>query len=192
MYHRTSWSPRKGAMDPISARTWSDSRITLLYKKGDPRDDSNYRPIAVSSCMYQTPCKLILLRLKKPPTDALSPQQTGGRKGHTTVTQALALWSNTLQFEGDGYIVLLDIAKAFPSTPHPLLWETMYTPGVPPTMISILGMHMNTPSAASRRKANNTRTTKNGGVKEAALFPHSFYASCMNVSTVPCRGGSQR
>ena len=81
---------------------------------------------------------LILLRLKKPLTDALSPQQAGGRKGHTMVTQALAVWSNAVQFEGNPYIILLDIAKAYPSTPHPLPWETMYTLGVPPTMISIL------------------------------------------------------
>ena len=35
-------------------------------------------------------------------------------------------------------MVLLDIAKAYPSTPHALPWETMYTLGVPASMVSLL------------------------------------------------------
>ena len=54
------------------------------------------------------------------------------------MTQALALWSKILQFAVGPYIVLLDIAKVYPSTPQPLLWETMYTLGVQPAMISTL------------------------------------------------------
>ena len=111
--------------------SWKDTRISLLYKKGDPGDAANYRPIAVSTCMYQTLCNLMLLCLKSPLTSLLSSYQGGGRKGHTTITQATALWSNVLQFNGEPYAVLLDIAKAYPSTPHPLFWETMYWVGVP-------------------------------------------------------------
>ena len=106
------------------------------------------------------------------------------------VTQALALWSNTVQFEGDPYIVMLDIAKAHPSTPHSLLWENMYTLGVPPTMISILCHAYEHTQCCF--KANNTRTAKNGGSTSVALFPHSFSAPCTNVSTVRCRIGSRR
>ena len=36
----------------VLSTSWTDARITLLYKKGDPRDASNYRPIAVYPCMY--------------------------------------------------------------------------------------------------------------------------------------------
>ena len=42
-------------MDPVGAvwatgvlpASWTDTRITLLYKKGDSGDASNYRPIVV-------------------------------------------------------------------------------------------------------------------------------------------------
>ena len=71
----------------------------------------------------------MLLRLKSPLSSLLSSYQGGGRKGHTTITQATALWSNVLQLDGEAYVVLLDIAKAYPNTPHPLLWETMYRVG---------------------------------------------------------------
>ena len=36
---------------------WTDARISLLYEKGDPGDASNYRPIAMSTCMYQITTK---------------------------------------------------------------------------------------------------------------------------------------
>ena len=58
---------------------WIDTCILLLYKKGDPRDASNYRLIAVSTCMYQITTKLILRRIKTPLTEVLSEPQAGGR-----------------------------------------------------------------------------------------------------------------
>ena len=72
---------------------WTDTRISLLYKKGDARDASNYRPIAVSTCMYQITTKLILRYIKKPLTEVLSEHRAGGRRGHTTLSQAIKLWS---------------------------------------------------------------------------------------------------
>ena len=57
---------------------WTDTRISLLYKKGDPRGASNYRLIAVSTCMYQITTKLILRRIKKPLTEVLSEHEAGG------------------------------------------------------------------------------------------------------------------
>ena len=72
--------------------------------------------------MYQVLCKLLLLRLKTPLTSVLSPYQGGGRKGYTTITQAMALWSNVLQFEGEPYVVLLDIAKTYHNSTTSVTW----------------------------------------------------------------------
>ena len=73
-----------------------------------------------------------------PLTNILSSYQGGGRKGHTTITQATALWTNVLQFDGGPYVVLLDIAKAYPSIPLPLLWDHVSGGCPPPPMIAIL------------------------------------------------------
>ena len=66
--------------------SWTDTHISLLYKKGDPSDAGNYRPIAVACCMCQVLCKLLLPRLKTPLQSLLSPYQGGGRKGYTIIT----------------------------------------------------------------------------------------------------------
>ena len=117
---------------------WTDTRISLLYKKGDPRDASHYRPIAVSTCMYQITTKLILRRIKTPLTEVLSKHQAGGRRGHTTLSQAIKLWWSALSMPGTQDVVLPDIAKAYPSTPHPLLWAAMQRVGVPDRYISMM------------------------------------------------------
>ena len=68
----------------------------MLYKKGDPRDESNYRPIAISTCMYQIPAKMILRGINKPLTEVLFEHQAGGRRGHTTLPRAIKVWSSAL------------------------------------------------------------------------------------------------
>ena len=117
---------------------WTATSISLLYKKGDPKDASNYHPLAVSTCMYQITTKLILRRIKKPLTEVLSEHQAGGQRGHTTLSQAIKLLSPALSMPGTPDVVLLDIAKAFPSTPHPLLWAAMQQVGVPDRYISMM------------------------------------------------------
>ena len=65
----------------VLSTSLTNSRVTPLYKKGAPRDASNYKPAAVLYSMYQTRRKLIFLCLKKPQIAALSPQQAGGGGG---------------------------------------------------------------------------------------------------------------
>uniref|UniRef100_A0A7S4GE39 Reverse transcriptase domain-containing protein n=1 Tax=Eutreptiella gymnastica TaxID=73025 RepID=A0A7S4GE39_9EUGL len=71
--------------------------------------------------------------LKEPPEKSLSPTQAGSRKGCTTSSHALNLWSDLLQRE-KSYVCLLDIAKAFPSTPHPSILEALRIIGTPPQL----------------------------------------------------------
>ena len=81
----------------------------------------------VSSCLYQVPCEILLRSMKAPLIALLSPNQAGGCKGHTTVTQAAQLWLFVLHATGELYVALLDIAKAHHSTPHPLVWNILHT-----------------------------------------------------------------
>ena len=140
--------------------------------------------------MYQTLCNLILPHLQNPRTKVLSPEQAGGRKGHTTVTQALALWSNVLQFEGNPYVVLLDIAKAHPSTPHALLWETMCILGVPPTM-TLRHTYEHTQCVFKADGQRHMYRQKRVS-KRVVPSSHSYFVWCISASTALCPAGSLR
>ena len=78
---------------------WLLSRVALIYKKGSTQSALNYRPISVSCCMYLLISRLLLHALKEPLEKSLSPTQAGSRKGCTTSSHALNLWSDLLQRE---------------------------------------------------------------------------------------------
>ena len=51
--------------------------IITLYKKGDPRDPRNYRPITILNADYKTFTKLLAHRLNRTLDSIISPQQLG-------------------------------------------------------------------------------------------------------------------
>ena len=119
-------------------KQWSTSRVTLLYKKGSPTSALNYRPISVSGCMYTLFASLLLQAMERPLNQASSPEQAGARKGHTTSAQALNLWSTLLQSDNPSYVCLLDVAKAFPSTPHGAILQALHCIGAPAHLLQLV------------------------------------------------------
>ena len=78
---------------------WLLSHVTLICKKGPTRSALNYRPISVSCRMYLLISRLLLNALKEALEKSLSPTQAGSRKGYTTSSHALSLWSELVQRE---------------------------------------------------------------------------------------------
>ena len=56
---------------------WSQSNIILIYKKGDPRDIGNYRPISLLPCLYKLFSSLINQRISTT-LDAEQPVEQAG------------------------------------------------------------------------------------------------------------------
>ena len=69
--------------------------------------------------------RLILDAIQEPINAALSHTQAGSRKGYATSQQAMNLIMELHEKLEGIYICLLDIAKAFPSTPHLCLVESL-------------------------------------------------------------------
>ena len=72
-------------------KSWLERMITLFYKKGDPSQAANYRPIAVSGAMYLMLALLLLGALKDPIKQSLSARQAGGKRGKTPAQHALPM-----------------------------------------------------------------------------------------------------
>ncbi|CAG4935787.1 unnamed protein product [Colias eurytheme] len=71
--------------DEAIPHQWLESEITLLYKKGDPADLGNYRPISLMSCFYKLFSSCLLERIA-PVIDAHQPiEQAGFRSGFSTL-----------------------------------------------------------------------------------------------------------
>ena len=124
---------------------WLQSRVVLIYKKKDPQDPRNYRPIYVSTAIYSILTRLLLMRILGALTPGLLDIQHGATQGRNTTTLATKLL-NDLHVE-DGYVALLDVAKAFPSVPRPMLTGIVKEAGAPENIIRMLGeIYQHTPA----------------------------------------------
>ena len=92
------------------------SVITLLYKRGDKRHLSNWRPLSLLCCDYKVLTKVLATRLRNVLDTILSPRQTAGVPGRN-IQYNLTLIRDYIFFADaaklNGYILTLDQEKAF-------------------------------------------------------------------------------
>ena len=116
---------------------WLEARLSLLHQKCNTTSAMNYRPITVSNCTYIVLARLILDAIQ-PINTTLSDTQVGSRKGYTTSEQAMNLVMELHERPEGSYICLLHIAKAFPSTPHGCLVESLRILDAPPHVVHVV------------------------------------------------------
>ncbi|KAK3916754.1 hypothetical protein KUF71_025853, partial [Frankliniella fusca] len=102
---------------------WKRSNTILIFKKGDPTDLSNWRPIALSDCAGKVLCSILADRLGKwaARTSLLSWEQKGftqaeGCLEHNFVLQECI--EDAGQRGSEICVAWLDLANAFGSVPH--------------------------------------------------------------------------
>jgi hypothetical protein len=109
---------------------WEPVRIQPIYKKGDPLDPNNYRPIAITSVLYRLYAGMITAA-----TDSwaaqhglIPPEQFGFQRRRSTTQAAFVLRhavhaQRAAGHHGKLHCAFVDFAKAYDSVPHQLLWE---------------------------------------------------------------------
>ncbi|GBP81972.1 LINE-1 reverse transcriptase homolog [Eumeta japonica] len=122
-------------------RQWSESDIILLYKKGDPNNISNYRPISLLPSLYKLFSSIIEKKIKKSTEKYQPVEQAGFRRGFSTVDHIHSLEmliEKYQEFKRPLYIVFIDYQKAFDSLFHSSIWETLLSQGVPLDYIKVI------------------------------------------------------
>ncbi len=105
---------------------WKYAYVQPVPKKGDRSNPSNYRPIALISCLSKVFETILNRKFLKhlSSSNLLSDHKYGFRKGRSTGDLLPFLtdsWSSSLSLFGETFVVALDISKAFDRVWHKAL-----------------------------------------------------------------------
>ncbi|KHN74545.1 putative RNA-directed DNA polymerase from transposon BS, partial [Toxocara canis] len=120
---------------------WKKSRTILLMKKGDPENLSNYRPITLLSQIYKTFSPVVLNRITKDLNMFMSREQTGFRRGYSTVDHTHAvrqLVEKCNEFQIPLCLAFVDYKKAFDSVERNAVLNAVDKCGVNPNYVDLL------------------------------------------------------
>ena len=109
-------------------------KIIPIPKKGNAKECSNYRTIALISHASQVTFKILHARLQQYVNREIPDVQVGFRKGRGTRDQiANILWimEKAREFQKNIFLCFIDYAKAFDCVDHNKLWKILKEIGIP-------------------------------------------------------------
>ena len=110
-----------------------------IYKKKDPTEIGNYRPITLLNTDYKLLTKTLALQLVEPIHKMIHPDQAGfipKRSIFNHIRLASTIINYAEVMEVDGAIVALDQEKAYDKIRHDYLWKCMETFNLPEIFVS--------------------------------------------------------
>ncbi|KAK6730378.1 hypothetical protein RB195_007068 [Necator americanus] len=122
-------------------KRWKTSKTVLLYKKGDPHDIGNYRPICLLSVIYKLLTRVILNRIEKVLDEGQPCEQAGFRKGFSTIDHihtVSKLIEVSREYKMPLCLTFIDLKKAFDSVETEAVVEALDNQGVPTQYIKVL------------------------------------------------------
>lgn len=120
---------------------WSDSNIILLYKKGDPNNIGNYRPISLLPTVYKIFSTIINNRIGRSLEMKQPIEQAGFRKGFCTIDHIHTLEliiEKYQEFQKPLYVAYIDYQKAFDTISHNSIWQSLEAQNVEKAYIDVI------------------------------------------------------
>ncbi|KAK6739382.1 hypothetical protein RB195_008078 [Necator americanus] len=117
------------------------SKTVLLYKKGDPHDIGNYRPICLLSVIYKLFTRVILKRIEKVLDEAHPCERAGFRKGFSTIDHihtVSKLTEVSREYKMPLCLTFIDLKEVFDSVEMEAVVEALDNQGVPTQYIKVL------------------------------------------------------
>ena len=118
---------------------WTTANVVPVFKKGDPRLTSNYRPISLTSIIVKVMERIIRCQIRSALSSncRLNDCQHGFCPHRSTISLLLTVihnWALCLEHRSTVHCLFLDYAKAFDSVPHERLLIKLNAIGVTGTL----------------------------------------------------------
>ena len=120
---------------------WKRSVFIPVPKKGNAKECSNYRTVALISHASKVMFKILQARIQQYVNHELPDVQAGFRKGRGTRDQIANIrWiiKKAREFQKNIYFCFIDCAKAFDCVDHNKLWEILKEMGIPDHLTCLL------------------------------------------------------
>ena len=125
----------------LMPQDWKRSVFIPIPKKGNAKECSNYRTIALISQASKVMLKILQARLQQYMNRELPDVQVGFRKGTGTRDQIANIrWiiKKARKFQKSIYFCFIDYAKAFDCVYHNKLWKILKDMGIPDHLTCLL------------------------------------------------------
>ena len=122
-------------------QAWRNAELVPIPKKGDLSVCDNWRGIALLDVVGKLVGRLIQSRLQHLAELELPDSQCGFRKGRSCTDQIFSVSQviEKIHEHNDvGFLVFIDLRKAYDSVSRPALWRALEVLGVPPSMIRLI------------------------------------------------------
>jgi hypothetical protein len=126
---------------------WLISKVSPIFKKGNPNEVENYRPISNLCSITKIFEKLILSKLQKlerlNKVDLTGKPQHGFKKKHSTATASLTIQTLLAgAIDGDNYALMasLDLSSAFDVVNVELLLKRLKIVGIPDDIVELISV----------------------------------------------------
>lgn len=157
-----------------------------MFKKGDPTNADNYRPISILSFFDKILEKLIEVRLSKYYTkfNILTSNQFGFRKGFSTDTAIATFTDKVKSYIDKGDIsgaILIDFSKAFDTIDRNILFKKLEFYGITgPGLAIIKSFLQDRYQIVSFNSHNSTRVITNWGVPQGSILGPLLFLTYIN------------
>ena len=159
-------------------KQWYNTRLVVIFKKGDATSPSNYRPIAILPILYKLFSRMLCKRIQVDIINNQSVDQAAYRKGYSTVDHLLCttlLMERAAEWNVEMWFGLVDFEKAFDTVEHEMLWDALSTQGVGNNYVWLLralydGQSATVVSSTESRRFELQRGVKQGDPISSLLF----------------------
>ena len=118
-----------------------EANVTPIFKKDDPLDKENYRPVSILPLLSKVFEKLIYKQLSNYTESFLSSILCGFWKAHNTqhaLFKLLHSWQKELDQKGFVGTILMDLSKGYDCIPHDLLITKLECYGIDKIGLSLI------------------------------------------------------
>ena len=183
---------------------WKHATTILIYKKGDSNVPSNFRPIALMSCIYKLFTSLFAMRVTTfaMTNDLMSAEQKCARPAEGCHEHAFTLQSivaDCKRNQKNCFIAWLDLKNAFGSISHEVIYTTLTHMGFPSSLIDLIkDIYTNASTTVKTSISDETDPIPiHAGVKQGCpispilfnlsseLLIRSVKSMCIANSTIP-------